>query len=66
MSDNTSTKIDTSFLLKEDMSDDEKLRIQKEFIDYIKNNILTQHYDLNTLKEIDYNEDLLVNILTTK
>ncbi len=66
MSDNTSTKIDTSFLLKEDMSDDEKLKIQKEFIDYIKNTILTQHYDLNTLKEIDYNEDLLVNILTTK
>lgn len=66
MSDNTSTKIDTSFLLKEDMSDDEKLKIQKEFIDYIKNTILTQHYDLNTLKEVNYNEDLLVNILTTK
>lgn len=66
MSDNTSTKIDTSFLLKEDMSDDEKLKIQKEFIDYIKNTILTKHYDLNTLKEVNYNEDLLVNILTTK
>lgn len=53
------------FLLEEKLSDEEKSKLQNEFLNEI-DNILKNPIDLSKLKEIEYTYEILLNILITK
>lgn len=54
-----------SFLLEEKLSDDEKLTLQKNFLNEIQN-IIENPIELTHLKEIEYTYENFLNILITK